>query len=512
VKTIVWAGHVPLLKNKKKEISIMRQQYRVEKAIDQAIGRRILSSCWLLAGLGVSLFQMLLLAQAWSLHQQALVPACLASAWVLGAVGGMRLRADARLLGSCLVLGALLWLGGSRLVSWQATPWLLPMEVVHLSSLVVLALLLGAISAAWLTQRRLWSPAGEQITVARALIGVTAGLFVVWVLPTWAGLLALLGVIPLLAFDVRFAKRAPQPEETGVVEAWISRYWQPESRQLRLQTATLPRNWWWSYLVERGQESKKYLLLTGLSSSAAVILGAVWGAVPTAFAAGMFQTHELDKLGWLLAGQIVALVIGVDWFKASRGVVGFPERLLPPSRQAAARTLALSVLVVMGGSLVMLGLPFLQARWWLAVNLASYTLATAVWSILLPRLRPSIGTLVSAQRHLLPGQGRSLPDTLQVRYARAQEESVTLFLITAEGVMIACFTPVVGFLIDVYHSFDRVLVIVGLCSLLGLTLLALVSVIRSLKQPQRMQVARSSFQKRSIHSWRPGYSPAGLAW
>ena len=34
----------------------MNQRYRVEKAIDQAIGRRILSTCWLLAGLGVLYF------------------------------------------------------------------------------------------------------------------------------------------------------------------------------------------------------------------------------------------------------------------------------------------------------------------------------------------------------------------------------------------------------------------------------------------------------------------------
>ena len=490
----------------------MNQRYRVEKAIDQAIGRRILSTCWLLAGLGCSIIQMLLLAQAWSLNQQAFVPACLASAWVLGAVVGMRLRADARLWGSCLVFCALLWLGGSRLVSWQSTTQVLPMEVVHLSSLIAFALLLGTISTAWLSQRRLWSPAGEQITVARVLIGTTAGLFVVWVLPTWAGLLGLLGVMPLLVFDVRFASRAPQPEETGVVEAWISRYWRPESRQLRLQTATLPRNWWWSYLVERAQESKGYVLLTLLASSAAVILGGVWGAVPTAFAGGMLQTHELDKLGWLLGGQIVALVIGVCWLRASRSVVGFPERLLPPSRQARALTLALSMLVVMGGSLVMLGLPFLQAPWWLAVSLASYTLAAAVWSILLPRLRPSIGTLVFAQRHQLHGQGKSLPDTLHMRYGRAQEERVTLFLITVEGVLIACFTPVVGLLIDVYHSFDRMLVIIGLCSLLGLTLLALVSVLRSLKHSQPSPLARSMFQKRTTRAFRPGYSSVRLTW
>ncbi len=160
----------------------------------------------------------------------------------------------------------------------------------------------------------------------------------------------------------------------------------------------------------------------------------------------------------------------------------------------------------------MLGLPFLQAPWWLAVSLASYTLAAAVWSILLPRLRPSIGTLVFAQRHQLHGQGKSLPDTLHMRYGRAQEERVTLFLITVEGVLIACFTPVVGLLIDVYHSFDRMLVIIGLCSLLGLTLLALVSVLRSLKHPQPSPLARSMFQKRTTRAFRTGYSSVRLAW
>jgi hypothetical protein len=490
----------------------MRQHHHMEKVIDQTIGRRILASCWLLAGLGCSLFQMLLLAQAWSLHQQAFVPACLASAWVLGGVVGMRLRADARFLGMSVVLCALFWLVGIRFISWQTTTQLLPMEVVHLSSLIAFALLLGAISTSWLSQRRLWSPAGEQVTLARALVGTTAGLFVVWVFPAWAGLLGLFGVLPLLVFDFRLASRTPQPEETGVVEAWVSRYWRPENRQLRLQTATLPSNRWWGYLVERAQKSKGFLLLTLLASSAAVILGGVWGAVPTAFAAGMLQIHELDKLGWLLGGQIVALVIGACWFRAERSVVGFPERLLPSSRQARALTLALSMLVVMGGSLVLLGLPFLQAPWWLAVSLASYTLAAAVWGMLLPRLRPSTGTLVFAQRHLLLGQGKGLTDALDMRYARVQEESVTLFLITVEGVLIACFTPVVGLLIDVYHSFDRVLVIVGLSFLLGLTLLALVSVLWSLQHPQPSLQARSIFAKSTIRTSRSGYSPIRLAW
>jgi hypothetical protein len=121
----------------------MHQHYHVEKAMDQVIGKRILATCWLIAGLACSLLQMLLLAQAWSLNQQAFVPACMASAWVLGAVVGMRLRADARLWGSCLVLCALLWLGSTWFVSWHLI--LLPTGVALLAALLVLAFLLGTL-------------------------------------------------------------------------------------------------------------------------------------------------------------------------------------------------------------------------------------------------------------------------------------------------------------------------------------------------------------------------------
>jgi hypothetical protein len=313
------------------------------------------------------------------------------------------------------VLCALLWLGSTQFISWRTTTLLLPVEGMHLFAIAVLAFLLGTISMAWLSQQRLWSPAGERVTLARALVGTTTGLFVVWVLPAWAGQFGLIGVMPLLVFDFRFASRAPQAGEAGVVEAWVGRYWRPDLRPLRLNTTSLSRNWWWSYLVERAQESKGYVLLTLLASSA-------------------------------------------------------------------------------------------------AVSLASYTLAATVWGLLLPRLKPSAGTLVFARHHLLLGQGRSLPDTLQLTYGYAQEERVTLLLMTDECILIACFTPVVGLLIDLYHSFDRVLVIVGLCFLLGLTLLALISVLKSLKQPQRSQFAQSTFGGRAELSWCVGHSHARLAW
>jgi hypothetical protein len=504
------SGAFTCLKKQYKENEIMSHQYRFEKAIDQVVGRRMLSTCWLLAGLGCSILQMLLLAQAWSLSQQAMVPACLASAWVCGTVLGLRLRADARLLGSCLVLCAFLWLGVSRFISWQISSRLFPVGMVHLGFLVLFALLLGTISSAWLSQRRLWSPAGERVTLVRALVGTTAGLFVVWVLPVWAGLLGLISLLPLLVFDMRYGSRAPQPEEIGVVESWVSRYWQPEQRQLRLSAATLPRNW--SYLVERTQESRGFLLLTLLASSAAVILGGVWAIVPTAFAGSLFETNELNKLGWLLAGQIIALVICACVMRASRGVIGLPDRLLPSRWQSRAFSLALFMLVVMGGSLVTLGLPFLQDPWWLALSLASYTLAGAIWGLLLPRLRPGTPTFIQAQRHLLLGKGQSLPDTLQMRYVRAQDERVSRFLFTSEGVLIACFIPFIGWLIDVYGGSDRVLILFGLCILLGMTVLALVWTLRSLKQPQRRQIARSRLKTRSSRSWQPVYRPVRLAW
>ena len=63
--------------------------------------------------------------------------------------------------------------------------------------------------------------------------------------------------------------------------------------------------------------------------------------------------------------------------------------------------------------------------------------------------------------------------------------------------LIAVFTPVVGLLIDLYGSVDRVLVIIGLCFLLGLTLLALTSVLRSLKHPQHSAVCSKRLARKT---------------
>jgi hypothetical protein len=93
-----------------------------------------------------------------------------------------------------------------------------------------------------------------------------------------------------------------------------------------------------------------------------------------------------------------------------------------------------------------------------------------------------------------------------MRYVRTQDEQANRFLMTAEGVLMACFIPFVGWLIDVYGGADRVLILVGLCFLLGLTVLALVRVLQSLKYSPHTQIARVRYNKRSMQAWQPGNS------
>src|SRR5690348_14203032 len=97
----------------------MQTSYNPRSALDLVVSRRTFNACWLGASLGISILQMHLLAQAWHINQQALVPAFLVSAWTLGALVGMRLRSAARTWGVATLAGALLWLGGPSVVMWH---------------------------------------------------------------------------------------------------------------------------------------------------------------------------------------------------------------------------------------------------------------------------------------------------------------------------------------------------------------------------------------------------------
>src|SRR5579863_1596698 len=61
-------------------------------ALESTHSERLLSGCWFAAACGMAIFQMLLLAQAWHEDPHALRTACIASAWVIGSVLGLRLQ------------------------------------------------------------------------------------------------------------------------------------------------------------------------------------------------------------------------------------------------------------------------------------------------------------------------------------------------------------------------------------------------------------------------------------
>jgi hypothetical protein len=438
----------------------MRERYFVSQKVDLITGKRIFIFCWLSASLGMAILQMLLLAQAWYLSQQAAFTACVAAAWLIGSLLGTRLRNVPRLWGGCLLACALLWLAGNPPEPWHMV--FVPPVKMHMLILVTMAVLLGAISTAWISQQRPWPEAEEGTLLLRGLLGTTAGLFIVWVFPALACLLAPLCLIPLLALDSLPAGCSPLPIRGGVTETWINRYWNPERQPVQLERRSLPWNWWWGYLARRDQNAPALLLLTILASGIAVILGSLWETIPTPFAAELAKTHELDKLGWLLAGEFIALIIGSCCLSAARNAISLSSRSIPASWHRRGMSIALCMPVIMGGSLLALALPVLQAPWWLMLCLASFTFADALWSILLPRLRHSKNTTEFVQYTLLYGRDPAL--------LHAQEEHFASQLVISEGILIAVFAPLAGWLADHYGGTAIVLVVAGLALIMVLVI------------------------------------------
>jgi hypothetical protein len=429
----------------------MRSSRRVEQAIDLVTGRRVFDGCWLSASLGISMVQMHVLAQAWQISQHALVPACVMSFWVIGALLGARVPTSPRRWASSWLLCTLFWWGGFSLVSWHLSLSLAPSAGVSISALALMAVVLGGSSTAWLSQQRAWPSEGERTALVRDLVGLTVGLVVVWLLPTQADLLALGCCLPLLVLDLLPVGRRPLPAPGGIAACWIKRYWITDSWHLQLDERVVSRNWWRTSLDDGVHPSRGNLPLTLLASGVVIMLGGVWGAVPTPFAAGLSATHTLEKLDWLLGGQFVTLAVGACFLVcAARGVIGFSHRLLPTAWQTRLRSL-------------MLVTPL-----WMAGSLASYTLADAIWSLLFPRLRPDLATRVLSRRHLLSGHSVGWLDPVRLAYGRACEAGTNRQRATIEGVLIAVITPVIGWVIDWHGGVDAALIMVNLIFFLSL--------------------------------------------
>ncbi len=432
--------------------------------LDTAVRGRILNGCWLLAAAGISISQMLLLAQAWRQDQQAARTACIASAWVIGELlGGVvnselrrRFAPPAIVWGAAFVGSAVGWWTWALPVGHSSAPSMMPDLAASMLPLLGMALLLGFLSSLWLGQQRSWAAVGERATLVRNAVCLTFGLVIVWSYLHWSEMVGLSCLLPLLLLDLLTAGLDPRPSRGGMTGTLLDQRADPARwSPLRLELRTSVTGWWRTYLARRG-----HAVPTLLATGTAILLGAVWNAVPTPFAGGLAGTSEMNKLTWLLAGEVGALAVGAWLLNRSRSLVGAPDRLVPFSLRTLAWRLAWFALAGISVSLVLLGLPHLQDPWWLALSLGVYTLAATAWGVLLPRLRPGIATEVFAQRHQAFGRGIVMRGGY-LAYEQALENHVSLVLSTGEGLMTAICAPVVGLLID-HMTVDRTLIFIGL--------------------------------------------------
>ena len=432
---------------------------------DISIGETFLNGSWLLAAAGISVTQMLLLAEAWRQSQLATLTACVASAWFIGALLG-RIAANALRRGSAPP--AIVWgvaFPGSALIlqlwargidNTSALPSS-PDPATRILLCLVLALVLGLLGALWLGQSRKWEPVGARAELCRNAVCPMFGLVMVWCFPQGSDLVGLVCLLPLLLlnlldhFCVQRISLAGRVTGNMLCPQAGPASWPP----LRLEWQLGRIGWWRTYLVQQG-----YAVQTLLASGTAILLGALWSVLPTPFAAGLAESNETYKLIALLAGQVAALVAATWLFNNGHRQVRVPDRSVPLFQQTHACRCALRSLVGMAFGLVLLGLPALQAPVWLGISVWVYTLAATAWGDLQPRLKPGVETQIPGQRN--PAfTHESVMRTGYLAYEQVIEDRANLVLGIGEGLMTAVCAPIVGLLID-HLSGGHTLILMGL--------------------------------------------------
>lgn len=449
---------------------------------------------WFTAAWGALVFLTAVLAQAWNEGQSATRASCVASAWLLGCLLGVRLQ-HARQRST--LVAAPLWAGAylACALAWQLeiAPWLEHSHLDRGAALLDDALLLGALaflmgvaSACWLGQRRPWLAVGEPVSLARELVSLPLALFVTWALPQWAVLLGFLFLVPLFALDLAPVARLAfsQRQEMDESRSWATPEEPASWPPLRLDSRESSRWWWVAYLARR-----RYIPPTVLATGLLVVTGGIWFSIPTPFVASLVLTHQVGTLDWLIAGTLAALAVGWLMLGKSRRVVGAPDRLIPLEQQKRVWGIARLSLFVMAASLILLGLPEFQAPWWLALWFATYTLAEGVWAVLLARLRAGISTQAYCLRHLYLYTGGDLSGT-RLPYERALEERALLALATWEGVLAAVAAPLCGLLIDHTTVDDTFLLVGGFLFLFFAVALLAFRLLQGVPQQSRHQVER----------------------
>jgi len=164
--------------------------------LDTTMRGRILNGCWLSAAAGTSIAQMLLLSQAWRQNHHAAFAACVASAWLIGAlIGGVVHNALRRgyappaiVWGTAFLGSAMGWQIWAPLLDHSGAPPLMPDLVARTLPLLGMALLLGLLSSLWLVQQRSWAAVGERAVLIRNAACLTFGLVIVWCYPNGSDL------------------------------------------------------------------------------------------------------------------------------------------------------------------------------------------------------------------------------------------------------------------------------------------------------------------------------------
>jgi hypothetical protein len=442
--------------------------------LDEAGTCSSVQCCWLLGTFGVATLQAITLKHTWEYDPHAPTMAAVAIAWLLGSIMGQQILSVfgrtprpivSPLWGAAFVGGTLLWLRGN-------TPWLPALLIKNQGSLLGQMMIdmltmcfLSVVSTCWLMQPRRW-PLAEPVVLLRTLLCLTFGLVLAWMWPTFASLGAVLLLVPLWLLDGYAALSSPEPRlcvsGTGPLESrsgdlfgWLPFAFAWDGR----------RPWWWiRYLARRGS-----LPLSLLASVFSVFSNAIWFSVPTPFAAHLLHAGQLWILATLAAGELLAVAAGRSLLTLARGVIGAPLRLLPRAQYQHCWSVAWLSLLLQASSLVLFGLPWLQAPYWLTGSLFVYTLTCALWGMLLPRLSPSITTEWFCRRHLSFDQEKA-QSRGQMLFEQALEEQARLILTTWVGVLTAGGTLFCGWLIE-RLGVDGTLLIVGLM-LLSLSLLA----------------------------------------
>lgn len=426
--------------------------------LDMVGGIRLMSACWLFASIGCATLQMRLLAQVWHQSGSALAASAVSAAWLLGMIISSRRCTASTSSGLWLVIVILIWLACPALRLSLAP---VPQPLVPYGGMCVCSFILGFTSTSWLTRPRPFPQPGERVLLCRGMVGSTLGLVLVWLLPgsLWSSVIGLVALVPLLLLDAWPQSSSPLPAIGGLVERLSTRVVAGTTGRatgLNLEMGALPRGWWISYLAARGR-----LSLTVFASVFAVIMGALWSALPTVFAANLASTHQLSYLVWVLFGQLFALASGLLLLSsvAGRRAFGSTLRLLPESWRNHGRFIALALLLVMAAALVAVGLS--QSAELLAISLYCYTLAAFFWGLLLPRLQPSISAITLASRHIY--REPVIPRLLPLRQLEEDLAQRRVGMTEALGVVMA--TPVFGALLD-HFTVDEVFIFVG-CGLIG---------------------------------------------